>query len=616
MPPDPHLRRDHTRSTIRSAVRFSLLLLVALFGAGGVAAADPVVRLDRSQVVEGDPVVLTLAVSGDVGGSPDFSALQQNFDLLSQGQSNRMSFVNGRSSSSREWHLTLMPRAPGKIVIPAIPVGNTASAPVTLEVLPASEAAKQGVARPVMVEAEVDNDAPFVQQQIVYRVRLLYAVPLRGANLSDPVVENALVQRLGSEIRSETYREGRQYRVVERRYAILPQSSGPLTIEGPVLTARVAETSQQRGNNLRDRFFGADPFSGPGGLFGQTRPVQARAADVSLDVRAQPVGASSPWLPAQSLTLNEVWSPDPPQFRVGEPTTRTLVITAQGLADEQLPTPTLDPGSGMQVYPDRVQAETRPSDDTLVAQKVVKVALVPATSGPMRLPEIAVRWWDVDEGVEKVARIAARDVDVLAGSGGAMSGTAPSNTAARTLPDRATVSPAPTAASPRPTSDLGPAGDSNLWPWIAGLFALAWLVVTGMWLRARTAKAMPAARPASPATTLAAAPASHADLTAVRHAFSSHDAQQARTALLQWAAATWPDAAPRGLDALAASLGPGAIEPLRDIDSQLYAQRSDAWNGNDAWRRLEPLLRPVDAQRRRSDKQRGTALPPLYPNAG
>ena len=300
-----------------------LICLTLLCSAEIFAGAEA--RLDRTRIAEGETVVLILNSTDDGGGMPDVSPLAKDFDLLSSSQSMQMSMINGRSTSSRGWQFVLGPKRTGKISVPAIRIGSATTKPLALEVLPAAQAAELGPAPPVLLEAEVEPKRPFVQQKVIYTVRLLSRVPLRQPRISEPQIADAIVEPLGRQTEYSTLRDGQQYRVIERRYAVFPQRSGSLQIDGPVLTAQQPEQNQRSGGQRypgRDLFGDFDRLFGPGGfpssssLFGQTRPIRLRAATQTLDVQPQPAGSPTPWLPAESLTLNDAWSKDPPQLRV------------------------------------------------------------------------------------------------------------------------------------------------------------------------------------------------------------------------------------------------------------------------------------------------------------
>ena len=53
----------------------------------------------------------------------------------------------------------------------------------------------------------------------------------------------------------------------------------------------------------------------------------------------------------------------------------------------QLPDLMMEPPAGIKVYPDKAQMQTRGDGDTVVAQKVLRMALVPAKAGTLTLPE-------------------------------------------------------------------------------------------------------------------------------------------------------------------------------------------------------------------------------------
>jgi hypothetical protein len=376
-------------------------------------------------------------------------------------------------------------------------------------------------------------------------------------------------------------------------------------------------------------FFGADPFSDMGSLFARTRPVQLRGQALDLQVQPQPGDAVSPWLPAQSLSLAESWSPDPPQFRVGEPVTRSLAITAQGLTAAQLPELSLPAPAGVKVYPDKTQSETQPRGDTLVAQKILKSAWVPSQAGPLTLPEVRLAWWDTRTGKPQIARLPARTVEVSPAAAGVAA--SPPLTAPSTGPVGKTLQTPETAAAAPPRLDSESGGDTSklaalgeramrsfglsagYWPWIALVLALAWLFSTLLWLRARARGHGEAVAGAGEPAGAARLPDSAEALAAVKKACRANDARSARQALLDWAAARWPETPPARFDTLAQRLSGDAAEALRELDRVLYAGARDAWDGAAAWRRLEPSLRRDSRAPARAARE--AELPPLYPQS-
>ncbi|MGD8614986.1 MAG: BatD family protein [Gammaproteobacteria bacterium] len=616
--------------------RILLFVLSACLLSGQALAQDLDAQLDRTQIAEGESVTLRLSTSGDTQGSPDLSPLTRDFDILSQGQSTRVNIINGRSSSTREWRLVLLPRRSGELTIPPLELDGMQSRPLRLSVLPAGapQASGSGRRQPVMLEIEADPQQPYVQGEVSYRVKILSRVPLREASLNQPHADDAIVERLGEDSRYTTQRNGETYQVIERRYAIFPQHSGTLNIESPVLNAAVPIQDSRR-RDLRGRFPGGDPFGdiekffghnpfagfpGMGDLFEETRPVRIRGRSVTLDVRPQPASSQGPWLPARNLKLSEHWSPDPPVFRVGEPVTRTVELIAEGLTAAQLPELATPVPDGLKVYPDQPQNETRPRGDHLLATRSLKAALVPTRPGRLTLPELQVHWWDTKTQQPRVATLAARTIDVLPAKPGAQ-GTPASPRPAEPTPSAGTqIAERPTTASPTAAPD--DAGveaigwQTSYWPWITAGVALGWLVTLVLWLHARSHRTASSGAPPAAARTEPSRPQRLGQSRKrLRDACLSNDPKAARAALLDWAGARWPDNRPRGLSELAGRLAaePVSTELIR-LDRALYgAGAADHWVGRHAWAVLERALGDAPSG---SGKSGYEALPDLYPQQG
>jgi len=75
-------------------------------------------------------------------------------------------------------------------------------------------------------------------------------------------------------------------------------------------------------------------------LLGSRLGRRIRLSSEPLEVTVKSVPAAFPgdvWLPARTLTLTEDWSLDPEALSVGDSTTRTLKLIAEGLQGSQLP---------------------------------------------------------------------------------------------------------------------------------------------------------------------------------------------------------------------------------------------------------------------------------------
>lgn len=585
-----------------------------LLAACVAATAAPQIQLDRNRLNLGETLTIQLTADGAASGEPDLAPLKKDFDLLSQGQSSVTSIVNGAISSTRQWTLELAPKRTGRLLIPAITLGKESTQPTTVEVVAAggSPGTSAGVgAKPVFMEADASAKSPYVQQAFEYRVRVYFGQPPLRAAISEPTADGAIIQQSGKDRQFDKFVDGRHYSVIERRYQVIPQRSGTLSIQGPRLDAVVADP---RAGAQRDPFsdldeaFGGMLFQGmPAmpGLGAQGRHLVERPQDLGVEVRAQPAGAGAHWLPATSVQIADEWSPTPPVFKVGEPVTRTLTLTAEGATAAQLPD--LVPGAieGFQVYPDRPHAEDLPDASPPVAVKGIKIALVPTRAGTLTLPEIRVPWWDTQTDRPRVALVPARTIEVAPGAG------TPSAPAPAPVSEPSPAAPVSAAAAERAGAaalvDALRAG--GFWPWLVLGLVVAWLATLVWWSRERRARvpvAMAGQRPPDPRSeSLGAA------RRRVEQACLGGDPRETRAALLAWAEIRWPVDHPRGLGDLGARLGGGAVAAvMAGIDRAVYAPSTSVWDGAAAWEALDPRL---DASAEEVGRRVEDPLPGLYP---
>jgi len=582
-----------------------LILLSALPPAGAAQAARLTAQLDRNRVGEGDTVQLILEMPGQVSERPDTGPLQKDFEVLGVSTGSRVSIVNGHTDSRTTWTISLSPRHTGRLTIPPLQVGGSRSQPLTLEVSKAAIAAGDA---DILIESEVSPESPYVQAQVIYTLRLLYAVNISSGQLSEPKAENALIRKLGKDRNYTTHRHGRRYQVVERRYALFPQASGRLELAAPRFSGEIPDTRRRRRSPF-DSFFGNDPFFGRDpfdDLLTPTRRVRAHGKPTVLQVRPRPDAArGAHWLPAQRLTLKGKWEPDGGQVQAGEPVTLVVDLQAKGLTGGQLPSLAPQKVEGFEVYPDQAERNTDSDDNGVVGSLHQKIAFIPQRSGRLTLPAISLSWWDIGADQQRSVSLPARIIQVAPASNRPASPPPPQTHNApaparspRTLPGAA-AAPAPGAppASPWPAT-------AGVWPWISAALASGWLATLLLWWwRARHRSRSRPASPEEPRTPSASA-ARKQFLTACK----SGDPGRARQALLAWATAHWPANPPRGLEALADRLDdPRLKTELARLDRVIYRGERN-WDGSWLASRLRHL--PTTSGERQEERQ---GLPPLYP---
>ena len=556
-------------------VRVVLILLLSLYGAAGQAATIRA-HVDRNPVAVNESFVLTFDVQDELDGEPDFSPLSALFDILNRSQGSQIQIINGRMQRSSQWQLTLMARDVGDYTIPAISFGKDRSNSLSL-VVQAESSDPSAADDAILLEAELTPQQAYVRSQLVYRVRLLRSVSLRSGNLSEPKVSGVevIIEKLGDDRSFETLRNGVRYVVVERGFAIFPQQSGTLTVEPSVFQGQIAQ----------------------GGRFGFNTNLRAKrivSEAFSVDVKPIPATAQRPWLPSRDVQLVEDWPLDPPNFRVGEPLTRTLTLTASGISASQLPALAGALPDGLKQYADQPYMRNKTSTEGLTGIRQEKIAIVPSRSGRFELPAIEFPWWNTDTGQQEFVRIPARSIEVSAAAG-----------------FRSASPPLPAAPEPAATSPLAGTGDARagagLWPWVSLALVIAWLGTALLWWRqrqTRRAELEPQAQP-SPAS-----PEKRKDeLSELRRACQQNDAAACKSALLGLGKMHWPDQPPASLGALAARVDADFAETIESLNRVLYSQERVEWDREALLREAQTWLKskPVN------EATETSPVPPLHP---
>jgi len=569
--------------------RYWALLALSLWAAltASSALADSSARVARTTISTNESIQITFESDQDVTGEPDFSALQDDFDILGTSKGSNIDIRNGRMQRSTRWVLEVMPKREGTLVVPAINLGNESTEAINLTVT-AQPSRPNEMGGEINLEVDVNKLAPYVQSQIIFTVRIVHTVSFEQASLTEPTLAtgDALIEKLGEDIAYETQRGQQRLAIIERRYAIFPQNSGPLTIAPLRFESRVSTGRQSR--------FDA---------FGYGRVVRRQTEAIDIEIQPIPAAFSgSTWLPAKQLMLIESSPEQNPEYRVGEPFTRILTLQATGLSASQLPEVNATMPTTVKQYPDRPILENRVSSDDIIGTRQEKIALIPEQPGPVTLPSIKIPWWNTETDQLEYATLPTRTIEVAPALGSAN---------AAMQPPLANASPLPQTAS-----DSGGSDDDNnqagstpaqpsasrpgFWPWLSLALGLCWLATLFVWLRSR--QRLPGA--IAPDNNQ---PTEKQVLQALQSACETHDANAAKKAALQWATLTSPGNRIQSLGGLAAQFDGELQLELHRLSQHLYAQPSADWNGDRLW--LSFAARPQSKVTTVASRQE---LEPLY----
>lgn len=591
------------------------LMLLATLALAATPAAGQGVRafLDRNHVSLGDTVTLNIQADGSIG-NPDLSPLQKDFEVLGTSRSSSVQIANGKTTRTSQLGVALKPLHAGTLTIPALDIGGSRTQPLTLQVGAAASGGTGKTGDPVFMEAEVRSTSPYVGQQTVYTVRLFYLPEVNGA-LGDPHADGARLIPLDRDHRYLVERKGYTYKVIERSWALIPQRSGAVSVQGPEFQG------QRLGPGFPNAWFNTPPGN-PNALLnaplqGFGGAVRAAAPTVKIEARPKPAQAGKPWLPARDVQLKLDGLPADGKVDASSPLTVTLSISAVGQPADALPQPELPALAGARVYPGRTRDSTDDSGEWLRGVRTRSFAIVPDRNGTLTIPAITLHWWDVAHDHAEQAELPAHTLSVSGAAAGAPSNPAPAASAP--------AKPQTRAATPVPQAPTAP---SAFWRNIAVASLALWLVAAGAfaawwWLRGRRrgapgtaassagADAAGQAAPAPATTAEAAKPEARALRQRALEAARADDAAGCERALLAWARTSRPRIINAGAlrDALSDATQRDALDALRHARwqggdaSAACAQVTQAFARGFAWH-------DGAARRRESDPD----LPPLYPS--
>ncbi len=544
----------------------SLAVFIALLFTTSALGQDISLQavVDRSVVQENESFTYLLRAQGSTREEPDLSPLAADFDILQRSRNTSIQMAGGQTMQTTEWNLQLMPREPGSFTLPPIILAGSLSNPVEIEVLPAPDTAAAG---DIFIEVTVTPSDPYVQSQVVYTMTLYRGVSTGRSSLTLPEVSGgeAIIEKLGQDREFQTVFEGRSFVALERRYAIFPQASGPMTIDPVTFEAVVVSPSG----------------------FSNVQRYRSDAVELSVRSAVPPPAefANAAWLPAQSLSIEERWSSADTELTSGVPQTRTLTIDAMGVLETQLPDLEIPQSDSIRQYGDQPEMIREPEQDGLRSRRIERFAVLAQSAGSHVLPEVELPWFNVADESWQVASVPARSFVVLPGA-----------------EPVALANEAVDSEVAQPPADAPSVG---IWQGVsAGLFLL-WLATLAFAMRMRQPAVSPPQKAAEPPP---ARSTNRRLLRGIREACDDNDGSRARRLLLEWGDVRFPDEAPTSLGALAALLPEALARPISDLERDLYGPGSGEWDGQE----LRAAIKNVDSVDRASDMTSGDGLLPLY----
>ena len=389
----------------------ALLLLLPLAALAAPAEVELSATLDTDQVALDGTVNLQVTATYASKGEPgdlQVPALA-DFDLVGRQQSEQVSFafVNGAPSFHRTivTSLALTPKRAGDLVVEPVKLaynGRTyATQPLKVRVLPAGQAprAQQNRRRApdpldeapadsldpfadvhpgqrdLMLRATVDNDHPYVGQQITYALYLLARINVSGIDkLQLPRLDGFWTEEIEAPqqlVGEARILDGVPYRsFLLRKRALFALRSGKAQIEP-------AEV---------------EVLTGFGMLFSRGSSRRQSQA-VPLDVQPLPPGKPAGFDPGNVGQWSLSATVDPVNVAVGQPVTFHLVATGRGNVRD-LRLPKLGAIAGLRAYDATTTDKETIEKGAVTGTRTVEQLLVPERTGAVDIPALTMDIFD------------------------------------------------------------------------------------------------------------------------------------------------------------------------------------------------------------------------------
>lgn len=580
------------------------VLVVLLLISKQVPAQQTAVRtkLSSNTITKDETVTLTITAIG-LDGELDASSLGKDFDVVGRSSSREVSAVTGANNqlvttSIVTWALELVPKGVGVFTVPAVSVRGQKSQLLTLTVNELPSGAK----RDIFVEATVDTQEPWVQSQVTMTLRVFQAIDIVDGGLDVPSGADLVVERIGEDARKSEVREGRQYSVTERRFALFPQKSGSTSIEPITLSVSVP----------------ADP-SRVRGFFSPTRKITRRTKPITLNVQARPPNGSTWWLPAREVQLERTWSGDPATAMVDQPLTRSIILRASGVLDSQLPDINIPAIEGLSLYAEQPARAMGANEAGLVAEQRINWAIIPQRAGELVLPAINIEWFNTQTGEKEVAVLPLEVINVTASTLSTSSGAnsvdnqqsnndpidndaqsefANSDSANQTsLTGAEALQDINQLSTTKAISDRMSALEKSSSDWRIATFAVLalWLVSAAIILFRRFRRPARSQKLGAVKNKSDSLYSKLSPLAGVEASCKEGDLGSVQRSLLEWSGRQWTDHAPLTLSSLAQKLPDGDARSLiRKLDAALYSKRADSPDASamvDSLRELPAMLK-------------------------
>jgi len=541
--------------------RVALIVVLCLVGIVTCQAGTVTTRAEPMLIQPGESFRLILELDENApSGLPNLDPLSHDFYITGRAHSTSYLYVNGKSQTTSRWEITLVPKYAGKVTVPAIQIGQARSKAITIKVSDeektASKPSHEAPDRAVFIQTQASNKNPYLNQQVIYTIKIFHQASLLDAAYQPPQLTDALVIPLGQQKQYQVMEYGEPYMVEEQNYAFFPQKTGAQVLFPPKLQALIYEHVPRR--------------------------VQASGQALTLDVKSIPDSiAADTWLPAKRVELNESYDADGSVFDEGHTLTRTIHLKATGLPAELLPPIELTQSDAFNTYQEQPERENSIDSKNIVGRSVVKVSYLLHKSGKIVLPEQNITWFNTETNQLETATLPEKTLNVQ--SSGSIS--PPSNKKSST-----------SKAHSKPLTITK--HDTRKYKYLAA-FSLLLAAGYGVFALVRRPTPNKAKRKAK----------KHIQVACLKN-----DARMSHLALTQWAKLNLPSEQIPNLETIAVHFQSSELShELQALSKALFDPSTAAkWDGKALWQSFSKACRTKPLKPGKHHKEKPT-LPPINP---
>ena len=398
------------------AATIGFIILAALYPSLSSADVNVALQLERTEASLVDTIQMEVRVSGvrNSDTTPILHGLEA-FLVRSGGTSSRIEIINGKVSAGLTYTYFIQPQKTGTFEIgPAeINVDGEKMDSNTVKLVVKAAAERNGTDRtPVFLEASIASPDVYVEEQVLYILKLYRRVNVNNLTLSLPQLEHIAFKQLGKPRDYQATVAGSTYYVLEVRYSLSASKEGAYLIGPSKMNMTVRG---RRSQSLLDDFF-KDSFShSPFSTFSSGRPLTVAADPLELNVLALPQEERPTDFSGLVGSFRMESNLQPSRLRAGESATLTVQINGKGNIN-RIPDIDLPELPFARSYNDQPLLETQSDEQGIGGRKTMKWALVPQKTGQFEIPSLRLSFFNPDTEKYDVLQTSVHTLSVLPGT--------------------------------------------------------------------------------------------------------------------------------------------------------------------------------------------------------